>query len=104
MDRARLQQQLARAERHVALGEEHLAHQQHIIAQLQGAGHDSSEAHLLLRQFREVQALHIAHRDRLRKALLMTAARKPAIEEKPTGKFMIRSRTRVVKRHPEGDW
>jgi hypothetical protein len=27
-----------------------------------------------------------------------------AIAEKPTGRFMIRSRTRVVKRHPEGDW
>ena len=28
---------------------------------------------------------------------------KIAIEEKPSGRFMIRSRTRVVKRHPEGD-
>jgi len=27
-----------------------------------------------------------------------------AINEKPTGRFMIRQRTRVVKRHPEGDW
>ena len=27
-----------------------------------------------------------------------------AIAEKPAGRFMIRSRTRVVKRHPEGDW
>jgi hypothetical protein len=27
-----------------------------------------------------------------------------AIEQKPTGRFMIRNRTRVVKRHPEGDW
>jgi hypothetical protein len=26
-----------------------------------------------------------------------------AIKDKPTGRFMIRSRTRVVKRHPEGD-
>jgi hypothetical protein len=26
-----------------------------------------------------------------------------AIAEKPGGRFMIRSRTRVVKRHPEGD-
>ncbi len=29
---------------------------------------------------------------------------KAAIEEKPAGRFMIASRTRVVKRHPEGDW
>jgi hypothetical protein len=27
-----------------------------------------------------------------------------AIAEKPSGRFMIRSRTRVVKGHPEGDW
>jgi hypothetical protein len=27
-----------------------------------------------------------------------------AIAEKPAGRFMIRSRTRVVKRHPAGDW
>jgi hypothetical protein len=29
---------------------------------------------------------------------------KEAVAEKTTGRFMIRSRTRVVKRHPEGDW
>ncbi len=29
---------------------------------------------------------------------------KEAVAEKPGGKFMIRARTRVVKRHPEGDW
>jgi hypothetical protein len=27
-----------------------------------------------------------------------------AIAKKPTGRFMIRSRTQVVERHPEGDW
>ena len=27
-----------------------------------------------------------------------------AIAEKPAGRFMIRSRTRVVQRHPAGDW
>ena len=26
------------------------------------------------------------------------------VEEKPAGHFMIRQRTRVVRRHPEGDW
>ena len=29
---------------------------------------------------------------------------KAAVADKPSGRFMIRSRTRVVKRHPEGDW
>jgi hypothetical protein len=27
-----------------------------------------------------------------------------AIAKNPAGRFMIRSRTRVVERHPEGDW
>jgi hypothetical protein len=27
-----------------------------------------------------------------------------AIAKKPAGRFMIRNRTRVVKRHPQGDW
>jgi hypothetical protein len=27
-----------------------------------------------------------------------------AIEEKPAGRFTIRNRTRVVQRHPKGDW
>jgi hypothetical protein len=27
-----------------------------------------------------------------------------AVAEKPAGRFMIRNRTRAVKRHPEGDW
>jgi hypothetical protein len=27
-----------------------------------------------------------------------------AVAEKPAARFMIRHRTRVVKRHPEGDW
>jgi hypothetical protein len=27
-----------------------------------------------------------------------------AVAEKPASRFMIRSRTRVVSRHPEGDW
>jgi hypothetical protein len=35
---------------------------------------------------------------------LARAAFKEAVAEKPAGRFMIRSRTRVVKRHPEGDW
>jgi hypothetical protein len=27
-----------------------------------------------------------------------------AVADKPAGRFMIRSRTRVVIRHPQGDW
>jgi hypothetical protein len=35
---------------------------------------------------------------------LARAAFAAAITEKPAGRFMIRSRTRVVTRHPQGDW
>ena len=35
---------------------------------------------------------------------LARAAFKVAIAEKPAGRFMIRSRTRVVQRNPKGDW
>ena len=35
---------------------------------------------------------------------LARAAFAAAIAEKPAARFMIRSRTRVVKHHPEGDW
>ncbi len=39
-----------------------------------------------------------------RSLALARAAFKEAVAEKPAGRFMIRARTRVVKRHPEGDW
>jgi hypothetical protein len=32
------------------------------------------------------------------------AAFAAAVAEKPAGRFMIRSRTPVVQRHPQGDW
>jgi len=35
---------------------------------------------------------------------LARAAFEAAIAEKPAGRFTIRNRTRVVKRHPKGDW
>jgi hypothetical protein len=39
-----------------------------------------------------------------RSLALARAAFAVAIAEKPGGRFMTRSRTRVVQRHPEGDW
>ena len=35
---------------------------------------------------------------------LASAAFAAAVAEKPAARFMIRSRTRVVQRHPKGDW
>jgi hypothetical protein len=34
----------------------------------------------------------------------LAICRQAAVAEKRAGMFMIRQRTRVVKRHPEGDW
>jgi len=39
-----------------------------------------------------------------RSLALAQAAFKVAIAEKPTGRFMIRHRIRMVQKHPEGDW
>jgi hypothetical protein len=39
-----------------------------------------------------------------RSMALALAAFNMAIAQNPDRRFMIRNRTRVVKRHPEGDW
>ena len=64
-----LQDHLAQAECHVAEGERNIARQREIVAQLECDGHDADQAARLLRSFEELQALHVADRDRLRKEL-----------------------------------
>jgi hypothetical protein len=60
---------LALAERHVAEGEQHLARQRKLVAELQRDGHDTALAIELLHEFERTQASHIAERDRLRAEL-----------------------------------
>ena len=55
--------------RHVARGEQIVARQREIIARLERARCDTSDAKRLLLQFEEVQSLHVAHRERLEKKL-----------------------------------
>lgn len=69
MDRALWQEHLAQAERHVGLGEAHMAKQRAIIAELERDGHDTRAARDLLHQLEQMQELHVANRDRLRKEL-----------------------------------
>lgn len=69
METAVLLEHLAQAERHVRQGAEHIRRQREIIAELEGHGHDSTAAKKLLTQFEEMQALHIADRDRLKSEL-----------------------------------
>ena len=64
-----LEEHLAQTERHVAEGEATLARQRAIIAALERDRHDARFARALLRQFEEVQAMHVEGRARLRKEL-----------------------------------
>jgi hypothetical protein len=56
---------LAMVRRHVARG----ARQREIIARLERAGCDTSDAERLLLQFEELQSIHIEDRERLEKKL-----------------------------------
>ncbi|MBV9434173.1 MAG: hypothetical protein JO137_20310 [Hyphomicrobiales bacterium] len=60
---------LSEAEAHVAEGMRHVENQREIIANLERGGHDTFEAEWLLRTFEDTLAMHVAHRDRLRKEL-----------------------------------
>ena len=69
-----LEEHLAQCERHVALGERHLSRQREIIAELDRGCRDSTRARELLVIFGETQAMHVAHRDRLRDELANATA------------------------------
>ncbi len=69
MDRANLEQAIARAEQHITLSEFHAARQREIIAELERGGHDSTGAKELLAVFLENLASHISDRDLLLKKL-----------------------------------
>ena len=71
MDRVTLKQHLALAEEHVAKSRKHIARQREFVADLERHGHTrvAEEAKRLLAQFLELDALHVAHRDRLKQEL-----------------------------------
>jgi len=69
MDRALWQRNLKAVERDVAAGQWHLARQKEIIVELARLGADTTVARYFFAQFQSMQALHIAHRNRLRKEL-----------------------------------
>ena len=77
VDRAMLERFLAQGEEHVALGDEHIARQRHLISELRRDGQDTEMAETLLAEFEQSQALHVAHRDRLRRKLAELAATVP---------------------------
>ena len=69
MDRAVIEERLAMAERHITVGESHIARQRELVAELDQNGRDAAEAVKLLGLFEATQALHVADRDRLRAQL-----------------------------------
>lgn len=56
---------LAMAERHVKEGEQHVAKQRALVGDLERDGRDTAVAIKLLKEFEELQGLHVADRDRL---------------------------------------
>jgi hypothetical protein len=69
MNRVTIAGRLALAERRVAAGEEHLGRQRGLISELERHGRSADQARDLLRVLEDTHALHVAHRDRLRKQL-----------------------------------
>lgn len=63
--RGALLDHLAMAERHIAQGAAIIDKQKLLILELERDGHDTHRSRALLRQFEDVQHLHIADRDRL---------------------------------------
>lgn len=69
MDRTRLQDHLAQAERHVREGEERISRQVGLITRLEQHGHDTLDAKRLLEQLNQIIVSHRADRDRLKAEL-----------------------------------
>jgi len=69
MDRQKMLEHLAMAERHVAEGGILVCRQQALIAELDRDGHDTRAAWTILATMLETQRLHVEDRDRILKEL-----------------------------------
>ena len=65
MERATLENDLSRAEAHVANGQKRIAQQHEIIAELDREGYDAAPAKDMLASFERTQAMHVGNRDRI---------------------------------------
>jgi hypothetical protein len=61
---------LAQSERYVEQGSESVERQRRLLAVLDRAGRDGTEARRLLAEFQEWHAMHVAERERLRKLVV----------------------------------
>jgi hypothetical protein len=69
--RAKLEHRLSLAERHVQMGESQLAKQREHVAQLERSGYETKTADAMLKQFEELQKLHLADLEKLRNELAL---------------------------------
>jgi hypothetical protein len=69
MDREMLKRHLAEAEEHIATDDKNIARQREVIAQLERDGRDTVSARSFLQEFEQLQARHIAERERLLREL-----------------------------------
>jgi hypothetical protein len=69
MDREMVERHLAQAEAHMETGYKNIARQREVIAHLEREGQDTASARDTLTQFEELQALHIADRERILREL-----------------------------------
>jgi hypothetical protein len=69
MDQEMLKRHLAEAEEHIATVDKNIARQRDVIAQLERDGRDTASARIFLHEFEQLQARHIAERERLLREL-----------------------------------
>jgi hypothetical protein len=77
MDREMLKRHLAEAEEHIATGDKNIARQREVIAQLERDGRETASARTFLQEFEQLQARHIAERERLLRAVHAQTAAPP---------------------------
>jgi hypothetical protein len=73
MDREMLKRHLAKAEAHIEKGWKILTRQRELIAELERDGHDTAQARTTLKEFEELQAMHISGRETVLHELAQTA-------------------------------
>jgi hypothetical protein len=69
MDRDRLRQDLAQAQRDAAEGRRSIAHQEALLARIERDGHNAAEARKILAALRDAQTLHEQEVERLLREL-----------------------------------
>jgi hypothetical protein len=90
MERAKITEHLALAERHVAEGQQRIERQRQIIHELRGNGRDFATAVTMLTQFEELQSFHIRDRDRLRIELVILERGSPSLSTTTVGTIAAR--------------